>query len=132
YFFLPNKVLPFARQGFPLAELAVNLRKTTRAASAAPFLMHRGSVYRLSQGRHNAIHDAAASKGADQAMPISHSVWTVSQTPEAVPQGVLPSEQMLEQMIIAESRILSAEWMLIGRQVDTGFGGRIDLLAIAP
>lgn len=65
-------------------------------------------------------------------MPISHSVWTVSQTPEAVPQGVLPSEQMLEQMIIAESRILSAEWMLIGRQVDTGFGGRIDLLAIAP
>lgn len=65
-------------------------------------------------------------------MPISHSVWTVSQTPQPVPQGVLPSEQMLEQMIVAEPRILSAEWMLIGRQVDTGFGGRIDLLAIAP
>lgn len=65
-------------------------------------------------------------------MPISHSVWTVSQQPQAVTQGVLPSEQMLEDMIVAEPRILSAEWMLIGRQVDTGFGGRIDLLAIAP
>jgi hypothetical protein len=49
-----------------------------------------------------------------------------------VPQGVLPSEQRLEDMIVAEPRILSSEWMLIGRQVDTGLGGRIDLLAIAP
>lgn len=39
---------------------------------------------------------------------------------------------MLEEMIVAEPRILSAEWMMIGRQIDTGFGGRIDLLAIAP
>lgn len=29
-------------------------------------------------------------------------------------------------------QILSAEWMLIGRQEQTGLGGRIDLLAIAP
>src|SRR4051812_4516042 len=35
-------------------------------------------------------------------------------------------------MIIAAPRLLSDEWMLIGRQEDTGFGGRIDLLAIAP
>ena len=35
-------------------------------------------------------------------------------------------------MIIAAPRLLSDEWMLIGRQKDTGFGGRIDLLAIAP
>jgi hypothetical protein len=35
-------------------------------------------------------------------------------------------------MIVAAPRILSDEWMLIGRQEDTGFGGRIDLLAIAP
>ncbi|MCT4373588.1 nuclease [Yangia mangrovi] len=39
---------------------------------------------------------------------------------------------MLEDMIVAQPRILSSEWMLIGRQVDTGYGGRIDLLAIAP
>lgn len=35
-------------------------------------------------------------------------------------------------MIVAAPRMLSDEWMLIGRQVDTGLGGRIDLLAIAP
>lgn len=65
-------------------------------------------------------------------MPISHAVWTVTQNPREVPQGVLPSEQLLEEMIVAQPRILSSEWMLIGRQVDTGFGGRLDLLAIAP
>lgn len=35
-------------------------------------------------------------------------------------------------MIVVEPRPLSDEWMLIGRQEDTGFGGRIDLLAISP
>jgi hypothetical protein len=35
-------------------------------------------------------------------------------------------------MIVASPQIVSAEWMLIGRQEDTGLGGRIDLLAVAP
>jgi hypothetical protein len=48
-----------------------------------------------------------------------------------LPPGV-PSEQRLADMIAAEPRILSSEWMLIGRQLDTGLGGGIDLLAIAP
>ncbi len=65
-------------------------------------------------------------------MPISHAVWTVNTDPREVPQGILPSEQLLEEMIIAQPRILSSEWMLIGRQVDTGYGGRLDLLAVAP
>jgi len=65
-------------------------------------------------------------------MPIQHSVWTVSGNPSEVTQGILPSEQPLEDMIVAEPRILSSEWMLIGRQVETGQGGRLDLLAIAP
>src|SRR6056297_1624111 len=65
-------------------------------------------------------------------MPIQHAVWTVSQNPTEIQQGTLPSEQMLEDMIVRQPRILSSEWMLIGRQVDTGFGGRIDLLALAP
>ncbi|WP_176248800.1 endonuclease NucS domain-containing protein [Sulfitobacter sp. HGT1] len=65
-------------------------------------------------------------------MPISHAVWTVSTEPKEISQGILPSEQMLEEMIVAQPRILSSEWMLIGRQVGTGHGGWIDLLAIAP
>jgi hypothetical protein len=35
-------------------------------------------------------------------------------------------------MIVAEPKILSDEWMLIGRQENTGHGGRVDLVAIAP
>ena len=35
-------------------------------------------------------------------------------------------------MIVAAPRILSDEWMLIGRQERTGVGGIIDLLAVAP
>lgn len=35
-------------------------------------------------------------------------------------------------MIVAQPSILSDQWMIIGRQANTGFGGRIDLLAIAP
>src|SRR3546814_13419691 len=35
-------------------------------------------------------------------------------------------------MIIQRPEILSGEWMLIGSQKHTGFGDRIDLLAIAP
>jgi hypothetical protein len=35
-------------------------------------------------------------------------------------------------MIAAAPRMLSDEWMLVGRQIDTGLGGRIDLIAMAP
>lgn len=65
-------------------------------------------------------------------MPIQHAIWTVGEAPAPLTISRLPSEQLLEAMIVRDSRILSAEWMLIGRQEATGFGGRIDLLAIAP
>ncbi len=35
-------------------------------------------------------------------------------------------------MIVAASSTLRENWMLIGRQIDAGFGGRLDLLAFAP
>jgi len=65
-------------------------------------------------------------------MPIRHAIWKVSAQPEQLMEAQLPSEQLLETMICAAPRILSDQWMLIGRQEDTGFGGRIDLLALAP
>jgi hypothetical protein len=49
-----------------------------------------------------------------------------------VPRSQLASEADLEAMIVAAPAILSDEWMLIGRQEDTGFGGRADLLLVAP
>jgi len=65
-------------------------------------------------------------------MPIRTAIWRVAAQPEALAESSLAKEQMLETMIVATPRLLSDEWMLIGRQEDTGFGGRIDLLAIAP
>src|SRR3546814_3860065 len=65
-------------------------------------------------------------------MPITHAIWTVDPDPQPLPLTRLPSEAFLEDMIIQRPEILSGEWMLIGSQEHTGFGDRIDLLAIAP
>lgn len=65
-------------------------------------------------------------------MPIRNTVWTVSAQPQPLLESRLPSERVLEDMIVAAPRILSDEWMLMGRQERTGSGGVIDLLAVAP
>ncbi|MEI6178901.1 MAG: endonuclease NucS domain-containing protein, partial [Verrucomicrobiota bacterium] len=65
-------------------------------------------------------------------MPIHHAIWRVAEQPTALHLTKLATEQELEDMIVREPAILSNEWMLIGRQESTPFGGRIDLLAIAP
>ena len=65
-------------------------------------------------------------------MPISHALWTVGDQPVEVARAGLATEQQLEDMISSAPRILSDEWMLIGRQEDNGHGGRIDLMALAP
>lgn len=65
-------------------------------------------------------------------MPIRHNIWRVSDQPRALKEARLESEALLEEMIVAAPEILSPEWMIIGRQEDTGHGGRIDLLALAP
>lgn len=65
-------------------------------------------------------------------MPVHHRIWNVGERPTPLREATLPSEALLEAMIVAEPAIISDQWMIIGRQAHTGFGGRIDLLAIAP
>lgn len=65
-------------------------------------------------------------------MPVKHAIWKVGDQPSLLITTTLANEQQLEEMIVRAPRILSGEWMLIGRQEQTGMGGRIDLLAIAP
>jgi RecB family endonuclease NucS len=65
-------------------------------------------------------------------MPIKTDIWKVAQKPEQLPVSKLVSEKLLEDMIAGNPNILSAGWMLIGRQERTSFGGMVDLLAIAP
>jgi len=65
-------------------------------------------------------------------MPVRHALWQVGVQPNPLMVVSLPNEQLLEEMIVCDPRILSNEWMLIGRQESTPYAGRIDLLAIAP
>lgn len=65
-------------------------------------------------------------------MPIRTALWKVGPRPQPLEESSLVNEQLLEEMIVASPRLLSDDWMLIGRQEDTGLGGRADLLAIAP
>lgn len=65
-------------------------------------------------------------------MPIRTALWKVGSQPVALAETALAKEQLLEDMIVAAPQLLSDEWMIVGRQEDTGFSGRIDLLALAP
>jgi hypothetical protein len=65
-------------------------------------------------------------------MPIRVAIWKVGPKPSLLAESSLAKEHQLEEMIVAAPALLSDEWMLIGRQESTGYGGRIDLLAIAP
>ena len=65
-------------------------------------------------------------------MPVKTQLWKVGDSPSILHPATLPSERMLEDMIVSEPKMLSDEWMLIGRQERTVFGGVIDLLALAP
>ncbi|WAM24303.1 endonuclease NucS domain-containing protein [Myxococcus sp. NMCA1] len=65
-------------------------------------------------------------------MPIQHAIWKVGVPPTPLLPTRLDTEQQLEEMIVKDPRILSDEWMLIGRQEASMHGGRTDLLAIAP
>ncbi len=65
-------------------------------------------------------------------MPIKHDFWKVGDQPAPLVTTTLSNEQQLEEMIVRAPRILSSEWMLIGRQEQAGMGGRIVFFAIAP
>lgn len=65
-------------------------------------------------------------------MPIQHAIWEVGSVPQRLKASNLAKEQILEDMIAADPRILSDEWMLIGRQEQTAASGILDLLALAP
>jgi hypothetical protein len=50
-------------------------------------------------------------------MPIHHAIWKVADQPQQLLESSLSNERLLEKMIVADPRILSNDWMLIGEQV---------------
>jgi hypothetical protein len=66
-------------------------------------------------------------------MPVKTQLWKLGKKPQILAESQLDTEELLEDMIIQEPRMLSEDWLLVGRQVLTFNNKRpIDLLAIAP
>jgi Endonuclease NucS len=65
-------------------------------------------------------------------MPLKTAIWKVDKQPTPLKLSELKDERLLEDMIENLPAILEEQWLIIGRQVITSSGKRIDLLAIAP
>lgn len=63
-------------------------------------------------------------------MPIDVGVWRVDQGVEAIRFKDLEQESDLQQMIADDISMVDPRLMVIGREVMTEYGGRVDLLAI--
>ncbi len=63
-------------------------------------------------------------------MTIQQGIWKIGDQPQKLIAKKLENELQLEDQIFKDISILHQDWMLIGRQVFTGFGKYIDLLAI--
>lgn len=62
-------------------------------------------------------------------MAIKQTIWSLDEKKELLASDLL-SENELENLIVEHISLLSADWMIVGRQVITLYGGRIDLLCI--
>lgn len=65
-------------------------------------------------------------------MPIQQAVWRLGDRSQRLRPSGLKSEKSLEDFIVSDPELLSPDWMLIGRQVQTDYRGYIDLLALQP
>lgn len=63
-------------------------------------------------------------------MALEMAVWRIDNGLSKIPASTMDTERRLEEILCADISIASPDWMLIGRQVPTGHGTFIDLLAI--
>ena len=63
-------------------------------------------------------------------MPVEIGLWRVDGRPERISPGTMPLESRLEQLILDDPEILETQLLLIGSQVQTGYGKYIDVLGI--
>lgn len=63
-------------------------------------------------------------------MPLELGVWRIDSGVTEVPISYMDQERRLEDILATDISIASPNWMVIGRQVRTSFGGCIDILAI--
>ena len=64
-------------------------------------------------------------------MAVEMAIWRMTDDgPHPLVSSPLDSEQRLEDMIAEDPRMSGTDLLIIGRQIPTGFGGFIDLLAL--
>lgn len=63
-------------------------------------------------------------------MPLELAVCRIDGELRVLGASGLDLEERLEKLLDQDVTLANPGWMIIGRQVDTGFGGRVDLLAI--
>ncbi len=63
-------------------------------------------------------------------MPVEVAIWKLGEKVSRVEFGQIPSESRLEDILAEDISILDLKLLLIGRQVLTGYGSYIDLLAL--
>ena len=65
-------------------------------------------------------------------MPLEIGVWRIDRDPQLLETISLDQEERLEAMIESDPSIVAPNLLIIGRQVATDHGGRLDLLAMNP
>lgn len=63
-------------------------------------------------------------------MPIELDVWRIDDIPQRITPSRLQRESRLEEFLESDPTLISDEVLIIGRQVTTGYGKQIDLLAL--
>ena len=66
-------------------------------------------------------------------MPTEIKLWQIdSERPKSIPQEKLNLESRLEKWLKYDTSLISSDLLVIGQQVQTAYGGIIDLLAVDP
>ena len=63
-------------------------------------------------------------------MPLEVGVWRVDSELQRISPVPLEFEARLQDLLAQDITIANPGWMVMGREVSTDFGGRIDILAI--
>jgi len=63
-------------------------------------------------------------------MPVEFAIWRLDGSAKKVEPAKLPSEAQLEQLLVADISILGLDVLVVGSQVTTAYGKKVDLLAI--
>lgn len=63
-------------------------------------------------------------------MPIELGIWRIDHELTRIQTSAMDEEARLEDLLDQDITIASPDWMIIGRQVPTGYGSYIDLLAM--